>query len=291
MNSTLNLINIELLCLVLKRIGLLGCGTIGTTIARAIDTTSIDAKLTHIYDASPDAANLLASKLESKPQIMTNPNLLFTSRVDIIVEAASQSALRDSALAIIQNKKDLMILSVGALLDESIHNVLLEASKEFQTIVLIPSGAIAGLDGIQAIRDELDSVHITTTKHPNSLRGAPFFDTRDIDIDNIASSMVLFEGPATKAVSLFPANVNVAATLALSGIGGDKTIVRIIADSNTTTNTHKIEAKGKFGKMSFEIENVVSPDNPKTSILATLSAINTLRRYCSPSGNFSPVQI
>lgn len=271
-----------LMYFVLKKVGLLGCGNIGTAIALAIDTHAIpDAQLTHIYDASSDAATSLKDCLESKPLIMSNPNLLFTSRVDIIVEAATQSALKDAALAVIQNKKDLMILSVGALLDESIHDVILEASKEFQTKILIPSGAIAGLDGIQAVRTQLNSVSITTTKHPHSLQNAPFFETSSISCDDITSPTVLFDGPAVNAVSLFPANVNVAAALSLSGIGGDRTIVRVVADPNTAKNTHKIEAKGSFGAMSFEIENVPSPDNPKTSWLAVLSAIDALRKYCA----------
>lgn len=274
----------------LKKIGLLGCGAIGTAIALAIDNNTIDAKLTHIFDVSFDAATSLADKLQSKPLIMSNSNLLFTSRVDIIVEAATQSALGDSALAIIQNKKDLMILSVGALLDESIRDVIFDASKEFQTRIIIPSGAIAGLDGIRAVRKELDSVSITTTKHPESLRGAPFFQNTSIKYDDITSSTVLFEGPAVDAVSLFPANINVAATLSLSGIGGNKTLVRIVADPNTTKNTHKIEAKGKFGAMSFEIENVPFFENPKTSWLAILSAIDALQKYCTTGGNLNFVR-
>ena len=92
---------------------------------------------------------------------------------------------------------------------------------------------------------------------------------------------MIFEGKAREAVSLFPANINVAALLSLSGIGSEKTLVRIVADPNTDKNTHHIEASGKFGKMTFTIENFPDPSNPKTSRLAILSAIETLRRYCS----------
>lgn len=265
----------------MKRIGLLGCGTIGSAIAHAIDDHGItEACLTHVYDVSVDASKTLVSKLNTKPEIVSNPNLLFTSRTDIIVESASQSALRDAALAIIQNRKDLMVMSVGALLDESIHDVIYDASREFGSKIIIPNGAIAGLDGIRAVRDELVSVTLSTTKHPKSLRGAPFFDRSEITVDGIDSPTVLFEGAAMDAVSLFPANINVAAALSLSGLGGRDTRVRIVADPDTSVNTHHIEAAGAFGKMSFTIENLPSPNNTKTSRLATLSAIDALARYC-----------
>jgi aspartate dehydrogenase len=201
--------------------------------------------------------------------------------VDIIVEAASQDAVRDVALSVLQNKRDLMIMSVGALLDESIYEILSDACKDFKKTIYLPSGAIAGLDAIKSVKDELESISITTTKHPRSLKGAKFFETSDIDLDSINKKTMIFQGTAKQAVSLFPANINVAALLSLSGIGSEKTKVTIVADPNTDKNTHYIEASGKFGKMTFTIENFPDPTNPKTSRLATLSAIETLRKYCS----------
>ena len=161
------------------------------------------------------------------------------------------------------------------------HDILFDACDHFKRTIYLPSGAIAGLDGIKSVKDELDSVYLTTTKHPRSLKGAKFFENSSLDIDSIESSTVIFEGMARDAVSLFPANVNVAALLSLSGIGSEKTMVRIVADPDTDKNTHHIEALGKFGKMEFTIENFPDPSNPKTSRLAILSAIETLRRYCS----------
>jgi len=265
----------------LKRIGLLGCGAIGTQIALAIDSGKIPAILTHVYDNSKDAANTLVSKLNTKPEIVENSHLLSSHPVDIVVEAASQDAVKDVGLSVLQNKRDLMIMSVGALLDESIYDILSDACEHFKKTIFLPSGAIAGLDGIKSIKHELDSVSITTTKHPRSLKGAKFFETSQIDLDKINSSTVIFEGTAKEAVQLFPANINVAALLSLSGIGSEKTNVKIVADPNTDKNTHHIEAAGKFGKMTFTIENIPDPSNPKTSRLAILSAIETLRKYCS----------
>ena len=265
----------------MKRIGLLGCGSIGTQIAFAIDSGKINAYLTHVYDESKEASSSLVKKLATKPVIVDNPHLLSSHHVDIVVEAASQNAVKDVALSVLQNKRDLMIMSVGALLDESIYDVLSEACKDFKKTIYLPSGAIAGLDGIKSVRSELESLSITTTKHPRSLKGAKFFESSEIDLDSLISKTTIFQGTAKEAVSLFPANINVAALLSLCGIGSEKTQVCIVADPTTDKNTHHIEASGKFGKMTFIIENFPDLQNPKTSRLAILSAIETLRKYCS----------
>lgn len=253
----------------------------GTQIALAIESGDFPATLTHVYDVSKDASASLVQKLATKPEIVENPHLLSSQPIDIVVEAASQDAVKDVALSVLQNKKDLMIMSVGALLDESIYDILSDACKDFKKTIYLPSGAIAGLDGIKSVKDELESLSITTTKHPRSLKGAKFFETYEINLDEIDSATAIFEGSAKEAVSLFPANINVAALLSLIGIGSEKTGVKIIADPNTDKNTHHIEATGKFGKMTFTIENIPDPNNPKTSRLAILSAIQTLKKYCS----------
>ena len=265
----------------MKKIALLGCGAIGTQIALAIDSGKIPAQLTQIYDQSKEAALKLDSKLKNKPIIVENSHLLSSGPVDLVVETASQQAVKDVALSVLQNKKDLMIMSVGALLDSSVFEVLSDACKEFSKTIYLPSGAIAGLDALKSVKNELESVTLTTTKNPNSLRGAKFFETSDIDLDKIEKPTVLFDGTAQQAVKLFPANINVAALLSLVGLGNERTKVKIIADPNTDKNTHQIEAIGKFGKMNFSIQNIPDETNPKTSKLAILSSIETLRKYCS----------
>lgn len=260
---------------------MLGCGAIGTQIALAIESGKIPAELTHIFDQKKENAELLHAKLQKKPIIAENFHMLSSYNVDIVVEAASQDAVRDAALSVLQNKRDLMMMSVGALLDESIYEVLNDACTEFKKTIYLPSGAIAGLDGLKAVRGELESVSITTTKNPKSLKGAKFFETSDINLDTMKTKTVIFEGTAREAVKMFPANINVAALLSLVGIGPDKTSVRIVADPQTSKNTHEVNANGRFGKMNFKIENIPDITNPKTSRLAMLSAIETLRRYCS----------
>jgi len=265
----------------LKRIGLLGCGAIGTQIALAIDSGKIPATLTHVYDIERSQADNLVSKLKQKPEVVANSHLLSSNAVELVVEAASQDAVRKDAVSILQNKKDMMIMSAGALLDESVFEVISDACRDFGKTVYLPSGAIAGLDALKAVKDELESVVLVTTKNPNSFKGAPFFDSSDIDPEKISEPTVLFDGAAKEAVSLFPKNVNVSALLSLVGLGGNNTSVRVVADPSTNKNTHEINANGKFGNLKITVENVPDSTNPKTSRLATLSAIELLRQICT----------
>ena len=267
--------------IVLKRIGLLGCGAIGSEIALAIDSGKIPAKLTHVFDFSKETSRKLVTNLKNKPEITENVGLLAAASLDLIVEAASQDAVRDNVLTILQNKKDLMIMSVGALLDESILDIILEGCQDFKKSVYLPSGAILGLDGIRAVKAELESVTLVTTKNPKALKGAKFFETSDVNLDKITKTITIYDGIAREAVRLFPANINVAALLSLAGLGSEKTKVRIVADPNTDKNTHEIIAQGRFGKFSIKVENVPSESNPKTSKLAILSAIECLRTICN----------
>jgi len=266
---------------IMKRIGLLGCGSIGVQIAIAIDTGIIPAKLTHIFDEDKEKSASLASKLKNKPEIVENVHLLSSNPVDLVVEAASQDAVSDNALSILQNRKDLVIMSSGALLDESVFEIISDACKELKKTVYLPSGAISGIDAIKSVKNELDSVVLTTTKHPNSLKGAKFFDDFKINLDDINEPSTIFEGTASEAVRLFPKNINVSALLSISGLGSHETIVKIIADPNTTKNTHEIMACGKFGQITTKIENVPDSNNPRTSRLAILSAIETIRSICT----------
>lgn len=265
----------------LKKIGLLGCGAIGSQIALAIDSGKIPAEITHVYDFDRKKAESLVARLGKRPIIVDNPHLLSSNNVDLVVEAASQEAVKNHALSIIQNRKDVMIMSVGALLDESVFEILYDACREFKKMIYLPTGAIAGLDAIKSVKDELDSLTLITTKNPKSLVGAKFFETNKIDITGIKSPQVIFEGAAKEAVKLFPANINVAALLSLAGLGSQKTMVKIVADPGVDKNIHQIEAQGRFGKISILVENVPDQNNPKTSRLAILSAIECLRQICS----------
>jgi aspartate dehydrogenase len=266
-----------------KNVGLIGCGTIGTHLAMAIESRTIaNASLVGVFDVIDNNAEILKSKLKSNPKVYSNFDSLIDSSIDIIVEAASQEAVRKFGMPIIKANKDLMIMSVGALADTTFLRELLELApmKEGRSKVYVPTGAIAGIDAIRSVKDLLDSITLTTTKSPKSLAGAPFFATRKLNIDAITEVTEIYNGSAAEAVKLFPSNVNVAAVLSLAGLGADKTKVRVVVDPHTSTNQHEIVATGRFGSIKIAVNNVTAPGNPKTSFLAVLSAIECLRSIC-----------
>lgn len=266
-----------------KSVGLVGCGTIGTHLAVAIDSGSVpNASLVGLFDIVDGSAKNLKSKLKSSPEVFLDFGRFVDSPADIIIEAASQQAVREFGKAIIQASKDLMIMSVGALADRTFLAELLElaAARKGHSRIYVPTGAIAGIDAIRSVRHLLDSITLTTTKSPKALAGAPFLATKKINLDAITKITEIYEGSAADAVKLFPANVNVAAVLSLAGIGADKTKVRVLVDPRATTNQHEIAATGSFGDIRITVNNVTAPGNPKTSFLAVLSAIECLRSIC-----------
>src|SRR5688572_19080565 len=264
-----------------KKVGLLGCGTIGSQLALAVDSHKVpNASLAALFDASEANLKSLKGRLRASPEAYSDFDGFLSSGADIVIEAASQDAVRSFGKAIPDAGKDLMVMSVGALADGAFLAGLLRAAARKGRRIFVLTGAIAGVDAIRNVRNLLESVTLTTTKSPKALAGAPFFDTSKIKLDKIEKSTVVYEGPAASAVKAFPANVNVAAVLSLAGIGVDKTKVRIVADPQATTNQHEIVASGNFGDIKITVNNVTAPGNPKTSFLAVLSAIECLRSIC-----------
>ena len=167
-----------------------------------------------------------------------------------------------------------MIMSVGGLIGAT--KVFDSAAKKGCS-VYIPSGAICGLDGIKAARcSSIKSAVLTTRKPPRALEGAPYILKKKINLSKLKKDTVIFDGTARQAAKAFPKNINVAASLSLAGIGFNRTKVRIIACPGLKKNSHCIEAKGSFGRIVTQTENVPSPGNPKTSFMAILSAIAAL---------------
>ena len=269
-----------------KNVGLIGCGTIGSELALAIDRGKVKkAALLFIYDKVQSVAVELKSKLEnSNTKTFSNFSQFISSpafaNADIIVEAASQDAVKKFAKTIIQSGKDLIIMSVGALTESDLLYELFDIASKKEVHIYVPSGAIAGIDAIRSVKHLLKSVTISTTKSPKALAGAPFFEKTRINPESITKKRLIYEGSARDAVKKFPSNVNVAAALGLAGVGMDATKVKIIADPAISVNQHEITAKGKFGEIKIVLRNNPSPSNPKTSYLAVLSAVECIRSIC-----------
>lgn len=267
-----------------KRVGLIGCGTIGSQLALAIDSGKMpNASIVSLFDVVAENAETLQKKLSHSVQLCYESERFLKSEIDLVVEAASQQAVKNYAKPAAVAGKDIMIMSVGALADPSFLADILAAAHKSGSKVYIPTGAIAGIDAIRSVKDSIQTITLTTTKSPKALAGALFFEKNKMKPEEIKKRTVIYSGPASDAVRLFPANVNVAAVLSLAGIGPEKTLVRIIADPKATTNRHEILAKGGFGEIRISVNNVPTPGNPKTSYLAVLSAIECIRSICDDS--------
>lgn len=256
------------------KIGIVGCGTIGLEIAKAIQSRLKDkAELVAVCDIDKAQIDKFLSKLNRKPPVCCLEELI--KKCDFVLEAASAKVSSEIARRALSAKKNVLIMSVGGLLAGN--KDLFDLARKNNSRLYIPSGALAGLDGLKSASVAgIKKVTLTTKKAPKALEGAPYLLQNQIDLSSIKEEKVIFEGTALEAVRGFPKNVNVAATLSLASLGPQKTRVRIVAVPGLKQNMHEIEAEGEFGKFFARTENNPSPDNPKTSYLAALSAIATL---------------
>ena len=255
------------------RVGIVGCGTIGSELAMAIEQKFRDkARLVAICDSDKQKATFLAGKLPEAPPILPLKEPI--GECDLVVEAASASISSEVARRALLASKDVMVVSVGGIVESDVF----ELANEKHCHIYMPSGAICGLDGVKsAVMGKVSRVTITTRKPPHGFQGAPYVLENNIDLSSIHEETILFQGSAKEAIRGFPQNVNVAIALSLAGIGPEKTRVRIVCSPHYKTNSHEIEVEGEFGRLTTKTENVPSPQNPRTSYLAILSAIATLK--------------
>lgn len=255
------------------RVAVIGCGTIGAALAKACKGRLQDAvELVAVSDIQPEKAAALARDVGGG--VTAVPPGEAIRRADLIVEAASAAVSGDIAAQAIAAKKSVLIMSVGGLIGRE---DLLGAAEAEGVRVFVPSGALSGIDGLKsAAVGRIDSVTLTTRKPVKGLAGAPYLAQHGVDLAAVTGETVVFEGSAAEAVKGFPQNVNVSAILSLAGIGAEKTRVRIVTSPAYTRNTHEVEVRGAFGTIRTVTENLPSEENPKTSMLAVLSAIATL---------------
>ena len=259
----------------MRSIGVVGCGTIGAAIARAIQDGRIPARLAGLTSRTRARAESVARTLSPSPPVLDLAELIRVS--DLVAEAASRAAVAEIVPACLDARKDVMVISVGGLLD---HEEWLQQAEARGTQILLPSGAIAGLDGVRAAAGgRLDSVTLVTKKPPRGLAGAPYVVEHGIDLEALTEDTLIFEGSARDACRGFPTNINVSAALSFAGIGADQTRVQIFVAPRGRFNQHRIEVRGDFGRLSVEVENVPSATNPRTGRLSILSCIQALAEY------------
>lgn len=267
-------------------LGMIGFGAIGRTVLekwaeRPCPGFRITALLVRSYQI--DAAKAACAQLSSipGPLVTDNPADFHEARCDLVVEAAGQAALRDNAAPLLRSGCDLMIISTGALADAAFRRKVRILAEDAGRRIIIPSGALAGFDGLSSLRQAgLESVTYRSSKPPSAWKGTEA-ESR-IDLDRIEQPACFFRGSAGDAALRFPKNANLAATVALAGLGFDATQVELIADPTLSVNVGRVIAVSTSGSMDLTVSGLSMPDNPKTSSITAMSIISAIDRQTAP---------
>ncbi len=261
----------------LLRIGIIGLGAIGRAICRAVDSSDLRLRVAAVTSRDRTKAEDFLKSLKAPPPWTSLDELIGAS--DLIVEAAGGQVVSSLAETVFDAGKDLLVISVGALLQRL---DLVERARREGHRLYIPTGAIVGLDGVKsAMAGRVDRVVMTTRKPPRGLAGAPYLVDNGISVEGLTESKVVFEGNALEAAKGFPENVNVCAGLSLAGAGPEKTQMRIVADPSLDRNMHRFEVEGEAGRFEIQIENIPT-ENPKTGKLTAMSILATLKAIIAP---------
>ncbi|MFP4170376.1 MAG: aspartate dehydrogenase [Methanomassiliicoccales archaeon] len=262
------------------RILIIGCGSIGTHIARAVDDMEEFTEVL-ITDQSKLCAAQLVKALHHVTYVENDERSLeeIASGLDLVVEAASQGAAKHFAPFFLERGVDTMVMSVGAFADDQFRERCFSLCRERNARLYVPSGAVCGTDGLHSASvGRIDEVTLITRKGQKGMCDESVLRERGIIMESLEEACVIFEGTAREATTRFPRNMNVAATLSLLGVGFDDTKVRIICDPEVESNQHRVVVKGEFGEFTAETKNIPSPRTPSTSFLAALSAVAAIRR-------------
>jgi aspartate dehydrogenase len=261
------------------RVAIGGFGAIGKVVAEALDRGIPGLSLAAV--SARDTARAETAMAGYRNPAPVRPLDRLWEEADIVVECAPAQHLRDLAEPALAHGRILVTLSCGALLD---NYDLVDLARRAGGRILVPTGALLGLDAVQAaaLGGGIAKVQMITRKPPSGLDGAPYLVDRQIRLAGLSAAKLVFSGSAREAARGFPANVNVAAALSLAGIGPDRTTIDIWADPAVDRNIHRIEVEADAARLSLQIENVPSLENPRTGRLTPLSVIALLTKLTSP---------
>src|ERR1700680_4175731 len=259
------------------RVAIAGLGPIGKRVAEALDRGIDGLALVAVSAQNPEKHRGWLAGLTKPPAVLPIESLVDVA--DIVVECAPGKLVRSIVARFVRSGKIAVVGSVGALLD---NEDLIELARQNGGQIVVPTGALIGLDAVTAAAvGTIHSVRMVTRKPISGLAGAPYIVENNIDIERITEPLRIFEGTAREAAKGFPANLNVAAALSLAGIGPDRTGAEIWADPTVTRNIHRVEVESDSARFSMSIENVPS-ENPKTGRITALSVIALLRKQFAP---------
>ncbi len=263
------------------KIGIVGCGAIGSSLAcEIVLNLRKDADLVALFDINPVKSLMLSRKLIKSKKLCVGSLDILIKKSDLVIEASSARAAWEITRKSLCTGCSIMAMSVGGLVDHLSQMYLL--ARKNNARVYLPSGAISGIDALKAAQmGRVQKVVLTTRKNPRAFSGVEFV-AKKFKLAGLKQDKLLFSGSASEAVKYFPQNINVAAVLGLAGIGMHKTLVRIIASPRVKKNIHEIAIESEAGKIFTRTENILHPENPKTSFLAVLSAIATLKQILQP---------
>ncbi len=253
-------------------VALIGCGAMTAEVLARLPAD--EARVTAVI-VRPSGVVRAREVLPKDVDVLTSVDDL-TAEPSVIAECAGHEAVAQHGEAVLRRNIDLIVASVGALANRSLHDTLVQAAKDGGGRLIRPAGAVAGIDALTAARVAgLTNVRYTSRKPPKSWKNTPA--EQIANLDRISVPTILYTGPADEAARLYPQNANVAATIALAGVGFDATEVKLIADPDATGNVHLIEAEGAFGALRIEMRGKPLASNPKTSMLAALSVVRAIR--------------
>ena len=260
-------------------VAIAGLGAIGLTVARALDAGRIPGlSLSAVAVRNQDKAQRALATFKTPPQLASIDAL--GKLADVVIECAPAAVFRAIAESALNRGRIFMPLSVGQMLTNT---DLVDIAAQHGARIVVPSGALLGLDGVRAVSEgKANSVKIVTRKPPAGLKGAPWLVEQKISVDGLTAPLCVFAGSARDAIKGFPANVNVAVALSLAGIGADQTQVEIWADPGSKRNTHTIEVTSDSSDFTMTIAGRPSEENPATGKITALSVIAALRRLTAP---------
>jgi len=260
------------------RVAVAGFGAVGRVVAQRLDDGIPGLALTAV--SARNVAQAQARLAGFSAQIPVVPLERLAEHADVVVECLPAAVFLQVAEPTLRAGRTLMAISAGAILD---YPQLRDLAAQHGGRIIVPTGALLGLDAVQAAAEGvIASVRMITRKPPRGLEGAPYLVERGITLNGLNAPKLLYTGPAREAVKGFPANVNVAAALSLAGIGPDRTTVEIWADPALDRNTHTITVESDSAQLTLTIANIPSEENPRTGKITALSVIAALRKLAAP---------